>query len=114
MNDSEMASPAEPATVDAGKPKTKPKRKTKPVKAAAKPKRKAARKTAKAKPAAAKRRSPKGAGRVPGQHIMSVHIDLKVMSKLDKMIASNRRTGKGPTSRSAAAVAGIERILSRR
>ena len=70
-----------PATKTKRKPARKPK-----AKAKAAPKRKAAK--------AKVKRAKTGADRVPGQHIMSVHIPVGMMAKMDRKIAGLVRSGK--------------------
>ena len=84
-------------TIPAPKPAAKPKKKRASVATGAK--RKAAKKPAK-KPAkrskvkATRKAAKTGADRVPGQHIMSVHIPVGMMAKMDRKIAGLVRSGK--------------------
>jgi hypothetical protein len=104
-------------------PPSKPKKARKPkAKKAPKPKKpKAARKAQpktkrKAKSATTKAKiksmpSKGGAGRVPGQHIMSVHVPLEILKRLDKAVAARKKGGKPGASRSAFAILAIGRMV---
>ena len=73
-------------------------------------KRPAAKKPAKARPKAAKK-SPKGAGRNPKEWIMSVHIPMPLLAKLDKLIARLKQGENRGASRSSLAVSAIAKLV---
>ena len=73
-------------------------------------KRPAAKKPAKARPKAAKK-SPKGAGRNPKEWIMSVHIPMPLLAKLDRLIARLHKGENRGASRSSLAVSAISRLV---
>ena len=70
----------------------------------------AAKKPAKAKPKAAKK-SPKGAGRNPKEWIMSVHIPMPLLAKLDRLIARLHKGENRGASRSSLAVSAISKLV---
>ena len=73
-------------------------------------KRPAAKKPAKAKPKAAKK-SPKGAGRNPREWIMSVHIPMPLLAKLDRLITRLHKGENRGASRSSLAVSAIAKLV---
>jgi len=58
-----------------------------------------------------KRASKTGADRKPGEHIMSVHIPVSLLKKLDQRVKMNLNQGKPGASRGAFAVLAIARLV---